>query len=205
MYTFHETLQPKKYSPGAMYITFYKTLKTFPFYVRAVKRTHILDDQFSERIMLAVTEVNGCEVCSYAHTRMALEKGLDKEEIRMMLTGNTQNIPKEEYQAILFAQHYADTKGHPSRESWKKVLGSYGKERAFGILGSIRIMMLGNVIGLPISSFINRCKGKKPPKSTLAYELVMMILPLFLLPAAAVHVLFSVLLRVPVIRFTGSE
>jgi AhpD family alkylhydroperoxidase len=38
--------------------------------------------------MLAVTEVNGCEMCSYAHTKMALEAGLSNDEIQQMLAGD---------------------------------------------------------------------------------------------------------------------
>ncbi|MFC0273464.1 carboxymuconolactone decarboxylase family protein [Metabacillus herbersteinensis] len=32
--------------------------------------------------MLAVTEVNGCEFCSYSHTKIALEQGMSQEEIK---------------------------------------------------------------------------------------------------------------------------
>ena len=41
----------------------------------------VLDQAFKERIMLAVTEVNGCAMCSYAHTQMALEAGLSSEDV----------------------------------------------------------------------------------------------------------------------------
>jgi len=33
--------------------------------------------EFSERIMMAVTEVNGCLYCSYFHTQVALKAGMD--------------------------------------------------------------------------------------------------------------------------------
>ena len=45
------------------------------------------DRAASERVMLAVTEVNGCEICSYAHTRRALEAGLSDAEVRELLGG----------------------------------------------------------------------------------------------------------------------
>ncbi|WP_256205872.1 carboxymuconolactone decarboxylase family protein [Carnobacterium iners] len=38
-----------------------------------------------ERIMLAVTQVNGCSVCSYTHTKMALEVGMKSEKIKNIL------------------------------------------------------------------------------------------------------------------------
>ena len=36
----------------------------------------VLDQAFKERIMLAVTEVNGCAMWSYSHTQMGLQAGL---------------------------------------------------------------------------------------------------------------------------------
>ncbi|MDY0023535.1 MAG: carboxymuconolactone decarboxylase family protein [Candidatus Izemoplasmatales bacterium] len=40
-----------------------------------------VDNDLIERLMLATTEVNGCELCSYAHTKMALKQGFSQEEI----------------------------------------------------------------------------------------------------------------------------
>lgn len=50
--------------------------------------------------MLEVTEVNGCEVCSYAHTKIALEKGLSNKEIQMLLSGNVERVSADEAVAI---------------------------------------------------------------------------------------------------------
>jgi len=80
------------------------------------RKNKVMSSEFIERIMLAVTEVNGCEVCSYAHTKIALEQGMSEEEIGKLLSGDTEDIPAEEAPAIFFAQHYADTRGNPSRD-----------------------------------------------------------------------------------------
>lgn len=37
------------------------------------KKKKIVNKDFVERLQLAVTEVNGCAACSYAHTYMALK------------------------------------------------------------------------------------------------------------------------------------
>ena len=102
----------------------------------------------AERIMLAVTEVNGCEVCSYAHARIALEKGLRAEEVRMLLAGDAGAIPADEAIAIAFAQHYADSRGNPTRESWQRLVETQGSAKALGILGAARTMMIGNAYGI---------------------------------------------------------
>jgi AhpD family alkylhydroperoxidase len=75
--------------------------------------TPIIDMHFIERLMLATTEVNGCDACSYAHTQMALKSGFSKEEIDALLSGDKAFVVQEEAKAILFAQHYASSMGHP--------------------------------------------------------------------------------------------
>ena len=69
-----------------------------------------LQDTFVERLMLAVTAVNKCPMCSYAHTEIALKSGMAKEEIENLLGGSYTDCPPEEGGAILFAQHYAEKK-----------------------------------------------------------------------------------------------
>lgn len=108
--------------------------------------------------MLAVTEVNGCSYCSYAHTKMALEAGMSNEEIQKMLLGESDDIPEEEVSAIMFSQHYAETRGHPSKKSWDRIVEIYGINEAKGILGAIRIMMFGNAAGVAWGSFAIRFK-----------------------------------------------
>jgi len=44
--------------------------------IKILMRGESLDKKFRERMMLAVTEVNGCRYCRYAHTRIALFCGL---------------------------------------------------------------------------------------------------------------------------------
>lgn len=130
-----------------------------------------IDRGFSERIMLAVTEVNGCELCCYAHTKSALRSGLTDSEIDSMLTGDMDSVPVDERVAILFAQHYADTAGNYSEESLSRVLDSYGNDRTLSILGSIRSIMVGNTVGIALGAFKDRLKGEPVKKSSLLYEL----------------------------------
>ena len=52
-----------------------------------------------ERIMLGVTQVNGCLLCSYAHTKMALELGMKEKQIEELLDGELGNVPLERPEA----------------------------------------------------------------------------------------------------------
>jgi len=100
---------------------------------------------FSEKIMLAVTGVNQCTYCSYLHTETALKKGVSQEEIEMLLEGTTENHDKEESIGLLFAQHWADTRGNTTEESREKLVNFYGKGRAFHIEFFIITVYTGNM------------------------------------------------------------
>jgi AhpD family alkylhydroperoxidase len=189
----------KLYSVQESYWIFYHGIRTMKYLSRAKKKQE-LDQKFIERIMLAVTEVNDCAICSYAHSKRALESGMSGEEIHNMLAGIMDNIPDDELAAIMFAQHYADTRGHPTRESWQRIVKIYGTSLALGILGSIRVIMMGNAFGIAVSSFFNRLKGKPDPRSSLLYE-TSMILGTVLMPISFIHALISNLFKKPIISF----
>jgi len=119
--------------------------------------------QFIERVMLAVTEVNGCAACSYAHARMALREGLSPEEIVGFLSGDSGFTAEHEAYGILFAQHYLC-----SNRLRKKLLN----------------LSAGNMVGIPFSALASRLRGRPYRESTLVYELGMQLLvPLLMIPA----------------------
>ena len=188
----------KLYSVNESYEIFYKGIRTLKYMFRAKKKGE-LSNKFTERIMLAVTEVNQCAICSYAHTKRALESGMSNEEIQKILAGIKDDIPDEEVAAVMFAQHYADTRGHPTEKSWQRIIKIYGTSRAMGILGTIRTIMIGNTYGIPWSSFINRLRGRPDSRSSLSYELKMMITMVVFAPVSLVHALISDLSRKPII------
>lgn len=160
-----------------------------------------LSKELIERIMLAVTEVNGCAACSYAHTKVALESGMSSREVQAMLAGVIEQVPANEVAAIMFAQHYADTGGYPSREAWERIVAGYGETAATGILGAIRAIMIGNVYGIPFSALLSRIKGNPDPGSSLLSEIGLPLASIPALPVALLHALVAGLARVPVISF----
>lgn len=181
-----KTAGRKLYSLKETYRITYQAFRSIKAF-KAAKGDGILSDPFIERIMLAVTEVNGCEVCSFAHTKMALEAGLSNEEIESMLAGVMGDAPTDEMPAIMFAQHYADLRGRPSKKSWHRILEIYGLPKAKAILGTIRVIMMGNAYGVPWSSFFNRFKGKADERSSLFYEIEMIASTFIFIPSALIH------------------
>ncbi|MBN1196793.1 MAG: carboxymuconolactone decarboxylase family protein [Candidatus Aminicenantes bacterium] len=165
------------------------------------KKKNPLGSAFVERLMLAVSQVNNCALCSYMHAAEALKAGLSAKEIRDILSGSIENVPRQECVAVLFAQHYAESKGCPEKASWIRLVETYGRERTLSILAVIRTIMFGNVFGIPLGSLLNRIRGKKGQGFSLLYELGMLMLavPFFLIGLP--HAVFGLLFRSDPIRF----
>ncbi|MFA9390078.1 MAG: carboxymuconolactone decarboxylase family protein [Prolixibacteraceae bacterium] len=180
----------KKYDLAEMYMAFVFVPAAMIILMRNNKRK-TLDPKFLERIQLAVTEVNGCAICSYAHTYLALKQGISKEEIDSFLLGNDQFVQHEEAKALLFAQHFADTGGFPKKDAFDILVGEYGEEKAGIIFSAAQVMMAANIYGIPYSALQSRFKGKPYTNSTLFYELGMEIAGLICIPIALVHGLLN--------------
>jgi AhpD family alkylhydroperoxidase len=110
-------------------------------------RTKSISPEFRERLMLAVTEVNRCRYCSFAHTGFALQSGLNSNEIRLILKHEIKDCPAEQIPAILYAQHWAETDGHPDSELRKGLIIHYGAPKAEMIELVLHLIRMGNLIG----------------------------------------------------------
>lgn len=188
-------LAKKHYSVREIYQITHQAARTGRF----LARTRLgRDRQFTERIMLAVTEVNGCELCSFAHARFALAAGLSEGEIRGLLGGVAQGVPDDQLAAIAFAQHYAGTRGRLDAHAWQDLVDVYGEAEALGILGAVRIMMWGNAAGIPWSALRSRLMGVPYPGSSRRYEVVTIVGSAVTTPVALVHALLSELRRIPI-------
>lgn len=197
-FTLQESFGKKLVSPFQAYRIVYQGLRGISYFRKKPEQGGI-DLPFKERIMLAVTEVNDCPMCAYAHTQIALESGMTTTEIDMILGGAMDHVPKEEFPAVLFAQHYADTKGKPTKEAWNHIIDSYGNRKSKTILSTIRIIMIGNTFGIPFGSFRNRFSRKKivssDPRSSLAYEISMLLAIFPFLIVGSVHALIANLFK----------
>lgn len=182
------------YSVSEYYQIIRRGLKTIKYMIRG-RRSGDLNKNFITRIMLAVTEVNGCEMCSYYHTSQALKNGMSEEDISSLLTGKLNNVPTNESVAIFFAQHYAQLKGKPTRSAWNRLKSTYGNEKAYAILAATRVIMFGNVSGIALGAFKNRLLGKPVSKSNLGYELAIILSTLVFIPGALLHNLGESLLK----------
>lgn len=185
------------YSVRESYWIFYNGFRTRKYMFKA-RKDGILSQKFIERIMLAVTEVNKCKICRVYHSRKALRSGICREEIDHILNGVVHDSPPGEVEALKFAHHYAVTRGNPTMESWQHIVNLFGISKARGILGAIRTIMIGNMIGIPWVSFTNRLRGHPDPRCSRLYE-IEMFLGYILIPASYIHALISDLNKKPLI------
>ncbi|MFK5882720.1 MAG: hypothetical protein QM489_00020 [Candidatus Izemoplasma sp.] len=159
--------------------------------VKYKKEMKLISSTFETHIMLAVTEVNGCMLCSYYHTKQALESGISVEELSMFLTGDLATTNKEEVIAVLFAQHYASEHGNFDKDIFKNVIKEYGSDIAYGILGKITLIMMGNAYGIAYGCLKDRIKGKRVKGSKFINELMILLGIVPLLPVLLIKNLFS--------------
>jgi AhpD family alkylhydroperoxidase len=176
----------RKYSIWELYRSFVLAPGALSELIRNNK-TKLVDKRLVKRLQLAVTEVNGCAACSYQHTQMALKEGMSNEEISSFLSGGSEFTKPEEAKAIMFAQHFADTRGFPKKYAYDSIVEEYGKKKASIILSASQIMIAGNMYGIPFSAFLSRLQGKPYKDSTLFYELGMLIFGILCLPIAVIH------------------
>ncbi len=153
-------------------------------YLSNAKRKKLLNKQFIERIMLAVTEVNGCSLCSYQHTKIALKSGLTTKEIQALLDGDTQGLHQNEVIGVLFGKHVADQNGLFDQDYLTRVIKEYGQEKAYGVLGAIRIIMFTNIMGIAIGIIVDTFKGESRKISLFVYAIGALIFMIVALPVA---------------------
>ena len=115
--------------------------------LREITDKGLISSAFRERLMLAVTAVNGCRYCSYFHARQALKSGLSPEEINRLLSGDIDTCPEDEATAVMYAQHWAESDAHTKPEAVRRLQQIYGVEKVEALHLILRMIRLGNLLG----------------------------------------------------------
>ncbi len=116
-------------------------------HIKPAMRQYI-SPQFRERLMLMVTQVNGCRYCSYFHARQALRAGISAGELESLLVGALPGeAPAAEHLALLYAQYWAEANTHPDPEALQRVTDFYGAEKTRAIHIVLRMIRVGNLLG----------------------------------------------------------
>ncbi|MBN2045973.1 MAG: carboxymuconolactone decarboxylase family protein [Anaerolineales bacterium] len=115
--------------------------------MKALMRGEVIDAQFRERLMMAVTEVNGCRYCAYYHAQQALAAGIGSEELEEISKFSFESSPEGQRPALLYAQHWAETGGHPDPDAWGCMQDSYSLEELELIELCLHTIQIGNLTG----------------------------------------------------------
>jgi AhpD family alkylhydroperoxidase len=102
---------------------------------------------FRERLMMVVTEVNGCRYCSLYHSAQSLKAGLSSDELLILFSGQIpMDSPSEEIPALIYAQHWAETNAKPDFEATRHLVETYLDDKASMIHAILRMIRVGNLM-----------------------------------------------------------
>ncbi len=137
----------RMYPSFSAFISDLKTIMSQRKQMGPLMRGELIDNAFRERLMLAVTSVNKCRYCSFAHAKQALAGGIDQNEIRALQDGVFENSPKEELPALLYGQHWAETGGNVDPVAREQIIAEYNEELVNTLELAIRTIQMGNLLG----------------------------------------------------------
>jgi AhpD family alkylhydroperoxidase len=158
--------------------------------LKSLKKKKVMNFKLKERIMLAVTEVNGCVLCSYVHTKLALKSGMTDDEIKALLAGDLENVPKEESLAVLFAKDYAYQKENIDPVYYNKIEERYGIYKAKAILSVCEVITMTNSMGIAMGLLKETLTFKHVKGSNILNEILIPILTMVLFPICLILGLF---------------
>jgi AhpD family alkylhydroperoxidase len=158
--------------------------------LREAVRAGRVSKAFAEKIMLAVTRVNGCRYCAYGHTRAALASGVEEGELERIMAGDLGGFPEQEAIALAFAQHYAESACQPDPAAWQRLVEYYGTDTGKDIQAYLRMITFGNLYGNTFDALLSRLGGKPASGSSLWEELGVLLGAFVLVPVEMVKGLF---------------
>jgi len=138
------------------FVVDFRTIMAKRDQMKPLMRGELIDAAFRERLMLAVTAVNECRYCSYAHAKHALVEGIDKDEIEALQDGVIESCPRDELPALLYAQHWAETQGRTELAARERIVKKYNEETVKAIELTLQTIQMGNLLGNTIDYVLYR-------------------------------------------------
>jgi AhpD family alkylhydroperoxidase len=140
--------QRRRYRKFGGYLSDFKYILSNRPLLRETLKDGVIPPAFRKRLMLVVTQVNGCRYGSYFHAKEALNAGVSPDELKSLLGKDIpEGCPPEEFTALTFAQHWAEFNAVPEPEAVQRLLDAYGQDLLDSILVVLRMIKMGNLIG----------------------------------------------------------
>lgn len=147
---------------------------TSPVMLRALVKPR-LPASLREEVMLAVTSVNDCRYCSWVHTGLALENGVDMDDLDLLLGKSLDNVEEREAVAILFGKHFADTVRQPSAQARAKLAAHFSPAEQREIMAYIHAIYFANLTGNSADAILARLRGHQVEGSVMAQLLAAIV------------------------------
>ena len=167
-------MQARSFSIQESVPIMYRASRSIPL-IRSFSKNKRINKAFRERIMLAISGVNGCAMCSFVHTKLALAEGISAEQIKQLLGGEFNDIPAAEAVGVLYAQSYAAGNEVIDPDSFQRLVDEYGDDKAYCILQVCQIITFTTVMGITLDGIKQRLTLKKSHNHFVA-ELVILFL-----------------------------
>lgn len=145
----------------------------------AVVRGRRVDAAFAERLRLVTSATNQCVLCARVHRELGEMVGMAQDEIRDLLRNDLRGAGLEngELAAMLYAQHYAETRGAVDPAAKLQLTGTYGTEVAHDIELILRLINFFNRTLNTVEAFISRVSGRgSAAGSNAVFELLVTLL-----------------------------
>lgn len=132
-----------------------------------------LDPVFREEIMVAISTLNACKYCNYAHHDFALQAGVPEEALAQLEGIAPENFDADKFLAITYARELANNNfSRIDPNLLEKLKQVYTKSERGDIHTTARIIMLFSMICNTSDAFVERVKGNPVEGSKLVDELV---------------------------------
>jgi AhpD family alkylhydroperoxidase len=144
--------------------------------IRSWQKSKRINKAFRERIMLAISGVNGCAMCSFVHTKIALAEGIPADQIKQVLGGDFADIPEAEAVGVLYAQSYASGKEVIDSKSYQRLVDEYGDAKAHCIQQVCQIITFTTIMGITLDGLKQRLTFKKSHNNFFSEVIILLMI-----------------------------
>ena len=149
---------------------------------QSMKKQRVMNKKRRERIMLAISEVNGCALCSFVHTKLALTAHMELSEIHTLLAGDLQGVPEEDVLAVLFAKDFAANHEVIDPNFYQKIVDYYGLPQARAIVCASHVITMTTSIGISLVLLKNTLTFRHQKGSRIWNELLIPLATIVVFP-----------------------
>lgn len=151
----------RTFSPALFMDSAASVASSLPTLLRALWRPRT-SATVREQVMLAVTSVNDCRYCTWVHTSLALKADVDLDELRTVLQASSLGDRLGPAQvAILFGQHYADTRRQPTQDALAALSRAWSAAQVREIMAYIHAIYFANLSGNSMDAWLARLRGQR--------------------------------------------